>query len=268
MVVLTEEQLRRFATDGYVVVPGVVPETMLAAADAEFDGVVAEQPIPDGTTGPHFYFLPPARVPAADAALRESPALELANQLVAPYRVDHALDHIQLALNVPPYEHTPGAPHIDGHRPGEPIASFTMLAAIFLSDESAPDRGNLWVWPGSHLGHQQLFRDQGVEALVAASGHSVFATSPVYFGPGRPLLAQRGDLLLAHFLLGHNIGGNTRAATRRVLYYRLAADGHGERWADTFRDALTEYPVLQQDELSSDQDCPPITHIDNLHSLP
>jgi hypothetical protein len=43
---------------------------------------------------------------------------------------------------------------------------------------------------------------------------------PVWFGPGEPLLARRGDLLLAHYLLGHNIGGNTSSATRRILYYR------------------------------------------------
>lgn len=52
---------------------------------------------------------------------------------------------------------------------------------------------------------------------------------PVWFGPGEPLLAGRGDLLLAHFLLGHNIGGNTTTATRRILYHRLAAEGHAGR---------------------------------------
>ena len=92
--------------------------------------------------------LPPAhRLPAADAALRDSGALGLADELVAPHHLDHALDHIQVALNIPPYPHRPGAPHIDGHRPDEKIGSFTMLAAIFLTDESTPDRGNLWVWP-------------------------------------------------------------------------------------------------------------------------
>ena len=39
-----------------------------------------------------------------------------------------------MALNLPPYPHRPGAPHIDGHVPGDPIASFTMLAAIFLQE--------------------------------------------------------------------------------------------------------------------------------------
>lgn len=243
---LSDEQLHAFARDGYIVVPGVVAEEYLAAADAELDATIAADPPPDGTVGHHFYFLPRERLPAADDALRRSGALELANQLVAPGTVDHAFDHIQAALNIPPYPHRPGIPHLDGHRPDEPIGSFTMLAAVFLSDESQPDRGNLWVWPGSHLGHQQLFVERGTEVLKPVAGHAGVLDPPAFFGPGQPLLAKRGDLLLAHFLLGHNIGGNTSADVRRILYYRLARAGHTERWAETFTDAFAEYEPLQR----------------------
>lgn len=148
---LTDEQVHRFATDGHIVVPGVVPERWLAPADAEIDGVIADAPPPEGKEGPHFYFLPPGRLPAADAALRRSGALAVAEQLVAPQRLDYGLDHIQVALNIPHYSHRPGGPHLDGHRPEQTVpGSFTMLAAIYLCDESVPDSGNLWVWPGSH----------------------------------------------------------------------------------------------------------------------
>lgn len=242
---LSDEQRRRFAVDGYVLLPGLVDEELLRAADAEVDGVLAELPTPDGTVGPHFHFLPPTRLPAADAMLRGSGALAAAQALVAPHRLDHAFDHIQLALNVPPYPHRPGAPHIDGHRPGEEVASFTMLAAVFLGDESSPDRGNLWVWPGSHRGHQQLFAERGVDVLKPVSGQGILLDPPVWLGPGEPLLARRGDVLLAHYLLGHNIGGNTSDEVRRILYYRLAAEGHRDRWADTFVDPFAEYPSLR-----------------------
>jgi hypothetical protein len=180
---LTDEQRRQFASDGYVRVPGIVDESWLQAADAEIDELVAGAPAPAGTVGAHFYFLPPDRLRAADAALRDSGALALADELVAPHHLDHALDHIQVALNIPPYRHRPGAPHLDGHRPDEEIGSFTMLAAIFLADESMPDRGNLWVWPGSHRGHAQLFRERGVDALKAGSGHAITLDPPAWFGP-------------------------------------------------------------------------------------
>ena len=51
----------------------------------------------------------------------------------------------------------------------------------------------------------------------------------------------RGDLLLAHFLLGHNKGGNTGPLVRRTIYYRLAVPGHAKRWASTFLDPWTQY---------------------------
>jgi ectoine hydroxylase-related dioxygenase (phytanoyl-CoA dioxygenase family) len=121
-----------------------------------------------------------------------------------------------------------------------------MLVGIFLSDESTPDRGNLWVWPGSHRGHQQLFHERGVDALKAVSGHATMLDPPVHFGPGEPLLARRGDVLFAHYLLGHNIGGNMTSTTRRILYYRLAAEGHVARWSDTFLDVLSEFPSLRR----------------------
>ena len=242
---LTDAQRRQFATDGYILVPGAVDAGLLEAADAEVDQLTRRAPAPEGTVGPHFHFLPPTELPAADAALRTSKALATAGELVAPHRLDHAFDHIQVALNIPPFRHRPGAPHIDGHRPGEDIASFTMLAAIFLGDESRPDRGNLWVWPGSHRGHQQLFHERGVDVLTPVGGQAILLDPPVWFGPGEPLLARRGDLLLAHYLLGHNTGGNERGEARRILYYRLAADGHPARWAQTFLDPFTEYPALR-----------------------
>ena len=245
--VLHAPQLRAFATDGFVVVSGVVAERFLAAADVEIDELVATDPPLPGVVGQHFYFLSPAHLPAADAALRESGALQLAEELVQPHRLDHGLDHIQVALNLPPYRHRPGGPHLDGHRPDQDRPhSFSLLAAIFLSDESRPDSGNLWVWPGSHLLHQQLFNQRGANALLPVSGHTLSLDDPPRLGSPRPVLAGRGDLLLAHYLLGHNIGGNLTSKTRRILYYRLSCRGHEDRWEQTFLDAFTEYEPVKQ----------------------
>jgi len=112
-----------------------------------------------------------------------------------------------------------------------------MLAGVYLVDESAPDSGNLWVWPGSHLVHERVFREQGPAALLATSGHACFLAAPPRYGEPVQVLAKRGDLLLAHFLLGHNIGPNTSKRTRRIVYYRLSCPGHESRWADTFTSA-------------------------------
>jgi hypothetical protein len=244
--VIGPEQRRRFADEGYVLLRSVVPEPLLAAVDEEVAAVEAFEPAPPGTVGPHFHFWHPDHLPAARAVLSDGGVLRAAGELVAPLTIDLAFDHIQVAANIPPYPHRPGGPHIDGHRPeqDEP-GSFTMLAAVFLGDESTVDAGNLWVWPGSHLRHQQLFRELGCRALLPVSGHACLLDPPLTYDPPVPVVAQRGDLLLAHFLLGHNTGGNTTDRIRRILYYRLAAEGHRERWADTFVDAFAEYAPLR-----------------------
>jgi hypothetical protein len=245
-VVLTAEQMRTFATDGYVIVKGVVPEHLLVAADDEAERMLEAFPPDASKVGPHFVFLPPGDLPASDAALRASPALATAEELVAPHRLDHGLDHIQIAWSLPPQQHHPGGPHIDGHRPEQDApASFTMLAAIFLGDESQADRGNLWVWPGSHLRYEQMFAERGSRVLLPVSGHPTMLSPPVPHPRAVPVFADRGDLLLAHFLLGHNSSGNLSDVRRRVLYYRLACDGHAARWEQTFLDVFTEYAPLR-----------------------
>ena len=53
-----------------------------------------------------------------------------------------------------------------------------------------------------------------------------------------------GSVLLAHYLLGHNIGGHdgrAGAPMRQVVYYRLQARGHRSRWREVVTDPLTEF---------------------------
>jgi hypothetical protein len=187
---LNEDDLRRFARDGYLVVPGVVPESLLTEADDEIDALKADVPPDEGDGGPgvNAWFSPRARLPRCEAVLRASPALAIADELVAPMTLDLAFDHIHVSTTTPPYDHVPGGPHIDGHGPDQHRpASFTLLAGV----------------------------------------------------------------LLAHFLLGHNKGGNTSDHERRTLYYRLAVPGHADRWEATFLDAWTEYaPVRRHAERS------------------
>ncbi len=247
MAWLGEESFRTFARDGYLVVPAVVPEELLAAADDEVDDLIVEaEPLEgDGGPGVTAWFPPVARLPRCDAVLRESPALAVAQELVAPQALDHAFDHIQVSTTRPPWSHVPGGPHVDGHAPGQdPPASFTLLAGVLLTDQVADGTGNLWVWPGSHLDHSRLFHERGTRALQPSGGHSTLLHPPLPLGPPRPVRGRRGDLVLAHFLLGHNKGGNTSEHVRRTIYYRLAVPGHADRWEATFLDPWTEFPAL------------------------
>ena len=52
MGLLTDADLREFATEGYVLLRRVVPESLLAAADAEIDGLIAGTAPDEGDGGP------------------------------------------------------------------------------------------------------------------------------------------------------------------------------------------------------------------------
>lgn len=246
---LDDDDLRTFARDGYLMVPGLIADDVLAAADREVEDLVRQVPPMDGdaaTPGQHGWFPPVAALPRCDDLLRRSPALAIAEELVAPNTLEHRFDHIQLATTVPPWPHVPGAPHIDGHGPGQdPPFSFTLLAGILLTDQHATQTGNIWVWPGSHLRHQELFTERGTKVLQQTGGHSMALDPPLALGPPVEVRGGRGDLFLAHFLLGHNKGGNTSSQTRRTVYYRLSVPGHLQRWHDTFLDAWTEFPRVR-----------------------
>lgn len=247
---LSDADIERFAVDGYLVVRGVVPERVLSELDVEVDALVAGAPPPAGKVGFHHYFEDPARLPAASRALRDGGVLALAGELVAPLAIDLAFDHIQVATSIHGWDHEPGAGHVDGYGvPGqtEPF-TFTMLAGIYLGDESDAGRGNLWVWPGSHLVHQRMFEERGVDVMLtnpAAAGHPCLLPDPPDVGRGQPVLAQRGDVVLAHYLLAHNQSGNMWNPLRRIVYYRLAAEGHRERWRQTHTDVLLEYAPVR-----------------------
>lgn len=242
---LSESQRHQFARDGFVLMRSAVPDDLLAGIDNEIDRVVASDPPDLDASGTHFYFLPPERLAAADHALRASGALDLAEELTSPHRLMHGYGHIQIALNIPNWDHTPGGPHIDGYHDPDRPHPFTLLAGLFLGDETEPGSGNLWVWPGSHLAHAALFRSEGVMALTSTQGHSTMLDPPPELGAPVPILASRGDVLLAHYLLGHKSSGNTTETTRRSIYYRLSTTMHEDHWAKTLTDPFLEYPEIR-----------------------
>jgi hypothetical protein len=110
---LSESDLKRFASDGYLVVPDVVGDSLLDAADVEIDQITTELPPDQGDRGPgaNLWFPPVARLPRCDEMLRRSQALSIAGELVSPLVLGHAFDHIQIATTVPGWPHKPGGPH-------------------------------------------------------------------------------------------------------------------------------------------------------------
>jgi phytanoyl-CoA dioxygenase PhyH len=239
---LSETELREFGAHGYVVIRDVIPPAILAAASRAIERLINEQPPPEGHVGQHFYWLSSTDGSPLPALFHDTPLHGLAQSLVAPGEIEIAFDQLQVALNIPPFSHRPGCHHLDGYLEGQQTpATFTMLAGVLMSEQKDENSGNLWVWPGTHRTHAAFFRERGPEALVESKGYPKIELpepSQVLGGPG--------DVVLAHYLLGHNIGGNYASdKTRRAVYFRLRRVGHQPRWRECLRNELLEYEPVR-----------------------
>ena len=240
-IVLDEGQLEEFAERGFLVLPQVVPAEAVAAAARAIDGLIEHDPPGPQVRGPHNYFAAAAQAPALAALLTGSPAFGLAEALTGPGTLE-APWQVQVALNIPPFGHRPGLGHIDGFPPepnGRP-GTFTMLAGVLMSDQREQDAGNLWVWPGTHLTHAHYFRAHGPDAFATAGGYP-----PIRLPEPEQVAGQAGDLVLAHYLLSHNIGGNTSPAIRRAVYFRIKRSGHDTRWREFLQNPWLDYDTVR-----------------------
>jgi Phytanoyl-CoA dioxygenase (PhyH) len=239
--VLGRGQVEEFAARGFLLLPGVVPPDVVDVAGRAIDELIEREPPGEDARGPVSYFRAAAEVPEVAALFSGSLAFGLAERLTGTGTLV-APGQVQVALNIPPFPHRPGMHHIDGFPPepdGRP-GTFTMLAGVLMSDQRDPDSGNLWVWPGTHLTHAAYFREHGPEAFFAAGGYPPIALP----GPEQ-VTGQAGDLLLAHYLLGHNIGGNTSPAVRRAVYYRVKRAGHDACWREFLTNPWLDYDAVR-----------------------
>jgi hypothetical protein len=238
---LSDAQINEFAERGYIVVPQVVPGDLLDDASRRIDKVVAAGPPAADKRGAHFHFLEAKDEPALIAPLTGSPAFGLAEELAGHGSLEVPWQ-VQVALNIPPYSHRPGRPHIDAANPepadGPVRDTFTMLAGILMTDQLTEDSGNLWVWPGTHLTHADYFREHGPRMFCAYP--------PIDLPAPVQVTGHAGDLLLAHYLLGHNIGGNHASdQTRRALYFRISGIGHASHQDAFLQDTWLDYAPIR-----------------------
>jgi hypothetical protein len=239
--VLNRWQVEEFAERGFLLVRRVVPPEVVSAAAQAIDEMVEREPPGTEVRGPFNYFRPAADAPEVAALLSGSPGFGLAEGLTGAGTLE-VPGQVQVALNIPPFGHRPGMHHIDGFppEPGGRPGTFTMLAGVLMSDQRGVDAGNLWVWPGTHLTHAEYFREHGPEAFFAAGGYP-----PIALPEPEQVTGEPGDLLLAHYLLGHNIGGNTSPAVRRAVYFRVKRAGHDPRWREFLTDPWLDYDAVR-----------------------
>ncbi|MGW1346145.1 phytanoyl-CoA dioxygenase family protein [Kribbella sp. NPDC002412] len=241
---ITDEQRQQFRDQGYVVVPEVLTNAQLAAGRRTVAAMLDQEPPTD--VGVHFLWPRLDDAPALLDLYREAGIAELAGQLVRPDLVIEEPDFAQVATTIPPWPHRPGGPHVDGLTPmaadGVP-GTFTMLAGLWLTDHEQLDRGNLYVWPGSHRGLGAYLAERGADALTRVDEMNDGPYPKIELGSPVQVSGPAGSVLFAHYLLGHNMGGHSGAEgdeRRETIYYRLHTSGHRARWREAVTDPLLE----------------------------
>ncbi len=250
MTAITRAQLAAFREQGYVVIPGVLDYRQLACGRRIVAAMLTAEPPPAGHTGPYSLwprFAPPGEGGHDHGLLRFYRATgigALAAGLLRPDLPPQEPEFAQLAATIPSWPHRPGGQHVDGISPpssdGTP-GTFSLLAGAWLTDHSELDQGNLWVWPGTHLRFGAYLAEHGADALGQLHPRPY---PPIELGEPQQVTGPAGSVLLAHYLLAHNIGGHNGPAgpvMRQVIYYRLQAVGHRGRWREAVSAPLSEF---------------------------
>jgi hypothetical protein len=252
---LTAEQRSRFARDGYLVIPDVVDRDRVDTAlqlinnwifcefDHERQVEYSAQSFGDDVRGD----------PNVIGLLTESPALDLATQLVGR-RLAYP-DRAQIALRFPvppgarPFSagaHIDGIPTRDNGVPADgQIHGFTVNACILLSDLTGPDQGNFTVWPGSHLTMAHWFAEHGPripdpDAFFVATEDVANATSAPL-----PVTGGAGDLILVHHLTAHANGGHAGPNIRYAVFFRLTSDVRYDLGDAVYTDPWAEWDAMR-----------------------
>ena len=216
--VLEANQVRRYAEDGYLHVPGLIDPADVDRADAAMFEHVGADPAdpktwetarrdPDMLAGEAFATCFEDRVVAAAAQLAGAP--------VSTFRRRGRC----LALNVYPDsgQWKRMVPHIDHGLREARFRTFPgafRIGLIVYLNETGPDRGGTVVWPGSHRVLQDKARQERRYRLVAPLSRDV---ADMEWGePLRPTFAG-GDALFFHNLLVHSGSENRGSRPRFAL---------------------------------------------------
>lgn len=242
---ITGLQKQTLSKDGYVVLPGLVPEKLTNVALRAINHSIGKGLDPkDVPTFRASSYCPELRnSPPIIDLLHKTPLWKIAESLVGKGKLRLA-GPPQISLRFPAME-TPGElhPHLDGmYSPNNrvrkgTIQSFTMLAGVFLSNIPNNFWGNFCVWPGTHRLFAEYFQANGTESLLNG-------LPPIEMPEPEQILAQTGDGLICHYQLAHTVVLNVSPYVRYAIFFRLAHKDHESRQKDALTNPWLEWPGI------------------------
>jgi hypothetical protein len=185
--------------------------------------------------------------------LTDNAGFDIATELVGAPLVRPKWSQIALRFPVPPGEaprdagaHLDGIPTADNGVPYDGrIHGFSLLAGVLLSDIPEAGHGNLTVWPGTHLAMSRWFAEHGNHVEDPNAFFQMNHRLAAEAGQPVAITGQAGDLVLAHYLLLHGVGGHAGPGIRYAVFYRLNTVDHDSLGDDVLTDPWAEWPAFK-----------------------
>jgi hypothetical protein len=245
---LSNTQKRQFVEEGYLIIPGAIPQVLVAAARQAINhsighiGLGGEDMANNRSA---FFCAELLEAPVILDLYHKTPVMAIAEALMGE-------GNVQPITRAKPYPRFPLPPHEDpdeprGHLDGIGNGSngmakgvyrrgFTAFAVIYLNDVLEPYSGNFSVWPKSHRFFADYFKQEGHEVLAHGMPRLELPEGPVM------LNANAGDLIIAHHQLFHNACPNASPNVRYAVIARLQHKDVAEIGYDAYRDIWREWP--------------------------
>jgi hypothetical protein len=245
---LTHHQKKTIYDQGFVQIPGVVPQLMIERAMKSINHSIGEGMNADEmTTLRSRSYCPEIQRDAEITDLfNETPARSLVESAIGEGRIN-PLSSGQIAVRFPTLQDPPPQPqpHLDGmHSPhnGVPegkILNFTSLVAVFLSDVPAPFSGNFTAWPATHHLYEEYFREHGPQSLLEGM-------PPVELPEPQQIIARAGDIALCHYQIAHSAAINVSPYPRYAIFFRLNHVEHDQQKEEAMKDIWLEWEGMKE----------------------
>jgi hypothetical protein len=245
---LTDEQKSTFYEDGFVKLPGIVPNELINEALRAINSSLGTRGLaPDQLVKFRTLSYCPEITDALPIMnlLYKTPLWNLAETMIGDGQVQ-PVRASQIALRFPTMNppREPGA-HLDGVFPSQDnssegvIKTFTGIFGVFLSHIPNYFMGNFTVWPNTHLLFEDYFRRHGPQSLLKG-------LPPVAMPQPLQITARTGDVVLCHYQLAHGIAGNSSPFIRYAVFFRLSHIHHEAVYLECMTDIWREWEGMRE----------------------
>jgi len=225
-------QREEFVTNGYVVLPRLIAPSLIDGAREAIDRDIAEHydPARQGEYDDRSYCPDIVGSRSIMDLVFKSPVHSLLDDMLGIENVRVGDGQIAIRRAHNSSHPTAPTPHLDGFSsglngvPAGTIYNHTVLVGVFLTPIRTEFAGNFTAWPGSHNIYQGYFRARGPRALTEPM-------PDIEIGKPVQLMCEVGDVVFAHYELGHAAAVNTADLDRIAVFFRVVLrDVERDRW--------------------------------------